>query len=71
MGFLARIGAGFRKSTNFFRDVWVELKRVRWPHRNELVNYTIVVLVTVTLIALFFTVIDLLISRLIELILGS
>lgn len=46
------------------------MKKVRWPNRKELTSYTIVVLITVTLLALFFYVIDLGISRLIELILG-
>ncbi|WP_126424764.1 preprotein translocase subunit SecE [Brevibacillus marinus] len=70
MSFLAKIGASFRRTGQFFGDVVSELKKVRWPNRKELTTYTIVVLVTVTLLALFFYVIDLGISRLIELILG-
>ena len=71
MGFLARLGAGIKKGPTFFRDVIEELKKVRWPNRKELVSYTGVVLVTVTLIAVFFAVIDLGISQIIELILGQ
>ncbi|RKD22755.1 preprotein translocase subunit SecE [Ammoniphilus oxalaticus] len=71
MGFLGKIGAGFKNTPSFLRDVWVELKRVRWPSRKELVSYTTVVLVTVTLITVFFAVIDLGISQIIELILGQ
>ncbi|MBR8661377.1 preprotein translocase subunit SecE [Anoxybacillus sediminis] len=71
VGFLARIGAGFRRTGEFFGDVMSELKKVRWPNRKELTSYTIVVLVTVTLLALFFFVIDLGISRVIDLILGK
>lgn len=70
MGFLARIGTGIKRSTGYFRDVWLELKKVRWPNRKELVSYTIVVVVTVTLIAVFFALLDLGISQIIELILG-
>lgn len=70
MGFLARLGAGFKKWPTFLREVWSELKKVRWPNRKELTSYTIVVLVTVTLISVFFAVIDLGISQIIELILG-
>ncbi|MBO8172734.1 MAG: preprotein translocase subunit SecE [Bacillaceae bacterium] len=70
MGFLARLGATFRKWPAFFNDVWVELKKVRWPNRKEMVSYTTVVIVTVTLIALFFWVLDLGISQIIDLILG-
>lgn len=70
MGFLAKLGAGFKQWPVFLRDVWQELKKVRWPNRKELTSYTAVVLVTVTLIALFFAVIDLGISQIIALILG-
>lgn len=70
MGFLAKLGAGFKQCPVFLRDVWQELKKVRWPNRKELTSYTLVVLVTVTLIALFFAVIDLGISQIIALILG-
>ena len=70
MGFLARLGAGFKNMPTFFRDVWSELKKVRWPNRKELTSYTIVVLATVTLIAVFFAVIDLGISQIMELILS-
>ncbi|KHF28935.1 Protein translocase subunit SecE [Anoxybacillus sp. BCO1] len=37
----------------FFREVVREMKKVSWPKRKELVNYTITVLATVA----FFTVI--------------
>lgn len=71
MGFLSRIGMSFRRTGEFFGDVWSELKKVRWPNRKELTTYTLVVLVTVLLLAIFFWVIDLGLSSLIELILGS
>ncbi|UFJ40639.1 preprotein translocase subunit SecE [Brevibacillus humidisoli] len=70
MSFIARVGASFRRTGEFFGDVVSELKKVRWPNRKELTTYSLVVLVTVTLLALFFYLIDLGISRLIELILG-
>ncbi|NGQ97167.1 preprotein translocase subunit SecE [Brevibacillus sp. SYP-B805] len=69
MGFLARIGAGFRRTGEFFGDVISELKKVRWPNRKELTTYTVVVLVTVLLLSVFFWLIDLGISYLIDLIL--
>ena len=71
MGLLARIGAGFKNTPSFFREVWAELKKVRWPNRKELISYTTVVLVTVSLITVFFAVIDLGISQIIQLILGQ
>lgn len=69
VGFLSRVGNGFKKSANFFRDGWLELKKVRWPNRKELTSYTIVVLSTVTLVAIFFAIIDLGLSELLRVIL--
>lgn len=69
VGFLSRIGAGFRRTGAFFGEVRSELKKVRWPNRKELTTYTLVVLVTVLLLALFFWVIDLGLSRAIDFIL--
>lgn len=71
MGFLSRIGSGFRRTGEFFGDVWSELKKVRWPNRKELTSYTLVVLVTVFLLAIYFYAIDLGLSALIDLILGK
>lgn len=59
-----------KKSTKFFKDVSAEMKRVSWPKRNELVRYTIVVVTTVLLMALFFAIVDFGISSLIKLILN-
>ncbi|MBW3665718.1 MAG: preprotein translocase subunit SecE [Actinobacteria bacterium] len=36
----------------FLREVRAELKKVAWPNRREVASYTIVVLVTVTILTL-------------------
>jgi preprotein translocase subunit SecE len=66
VGFLSRVGNGFKATANFFKDGWQELKKVRWPNRKELTNYTLVVLGTVVFIAVFFAIIDLGISELLR-----
>lgn len=71
MGFLARVGNGFKKWPAYIGSVVAELKKCRWPNRKELLSYTTVVIVTVTLIAVFFFVVDLGISQILELILGT
>jgi preprotein translocase subunit SecE len=72
MAFLASIGRGIRKSvtgtTGFFKGSFQELKKVKWPTREEMVNYTLVVVITVTLLTAFFFIIDLGISELVRLI---
>lgn len=54
--------------TEFFRGVAREMQKVSWPKKKELTKYTIVVVSTVIFMSLFFTVIDLGISKLIRLI---
>ncbi|SEN60142.1 preprotein translocase subunit SecE [Lihuaxuella thermophila] len=62
MAILSNIGRGIRKSVSgtagFFRGSVQELKKVRWPSRQEMVSYTLVVIVTVVILAVFFFLID-------------
>ena len=54
----------------FLRDVRIEMKKVIWPSRQEVINYTVVVLVTVTVVSTFILVMDLILSRLLHLIIA-
>ncbi|MGI6450896.1 MAG: preprotein translocase subunit SecE [Desulfitobacteriia bacterium] len=56
-GFFSRF-RNFGKRFNYFRDVWLELKKVHWPTRNQLLVYTGVVLVSVGIIALLIWIVD-------------
>ncbi|PLS15526.1 preprotein translocase subunit SecE [Bacillus sp. M6-12] len=55
--------------TDFFGGVGREMKKVSWPRKKELTRYTVIVLTTVTIMAVFFAVIDLGISSIIRLVL--
>ncbi|GFN33403.1 MULTISPECIES: preprotein translocase subunit SecE [Paenibacillus] len=68
MAFLAKMKQGFGTTFSFFADSWAELKKVKWPSRKELTSYTIVVLVTIVLVTVYFWVLDIGISELVELI---
>ena len=68
MAFLTRLKRGFGNFFSFFGESWSELKKVRWPTRKELVSYTIVVLVTVLIITIYFWGLDIGISSIVELI---
>ncbi len=50
----------------FFRDVSREMKKVSWPKGPELVSYTITVIATVAFVAVFFAVVDLGITQLLN-----
>ena len=49
----------------FLREVRLELKKVDWPTRKELITYTIVVLVTITVLTSFVFGIDWVFAKLI------
>lgn len=51
------------KFVKFISQVKVEMKKVAWPSRQELINSTIVVLVSVLVMALYIGVCDLFLSR--------
>ena len=55
---------------SFFKGVLAELKKVHWPTKKQLVNYTGVVIVTVVLMALAISVFDWVISTILEWALG-
>jgi len=58
-----------QKITGFFHGVAEEMRKVRWPKPKELTRYTVIVFGTVIFFTIFFTLLDLGISQLIELIL--
>ncbi|MFF2754650.1 preprotein translocase subunit SecE [Psychrobacillus sp. NPDC058041] len=48
----------------FFKNVMSEMRKVSWPRKKELTRYTVVVLATVIVMAVFFALVDLGISQL-------
>ena len=58
------------KLTAFIRDVKIELKKVSWPTKNELVGSTAVVIVAVALLAIGIGIWDFILSRVINFLLG-
>ncbi|GIP41512.1 hypothetical protein J31TS4_47920 [Paenibacillus sp. J31TS4] len=66
MAFLGSLKRGFSSTFSFFGESWAELKKVKWPNRKELVSYTIVVVVTVVFVTIYFTLLDLGISSIVR-----
>jgi preprotein translocase subunit SecE len=54
------------KTRNFLRDVRVEMSKVNWPSRDQLVSSTGVVIVLVFLFTIFIGIVDRIISTIIE-----
>jgi len=53
------------KIKDFFRDVKVEVKKVVFPSKDELIGSTWVVIITVIVISLFLGVVDLSLTKLV------
>ena len=58
----------FARFIQYLRDVWAELKRVVWPGRTEVLNSSVVVIVTVVFFVIFTFVIDSISVQFVELI---
>lgn len=52
----------WNKLRKFTREVRSEMRKVSWPNRKELITYTIVVIVTVVIVALFTSAVDVIIT---------
>jgi len=58
----------WQRVAQFLKEVKVEMKKVIWPTRSEVLNYTIVVLITVAIVTTFILVLDLALSRILQLV---
>jgi preprotein translocase subunit SecE len=58
------------KVKEFFREVKVEIKKVVYPSREELIGSTWVVIVTAIVISVFLGIVDLGLSKLVKVALG-
>jgi preprotein translocase subunit SecE len=59
----------FEKITNFITEVKVEMQKVSWSTKDELIGSTTVVIVSTLLLAVFIGMVDIVLSRCIDLIL--
>lgn len=56
----------FNKIKEFFREVKIEVKKVIYPTREELIGSTWVVILTVIIISFFLGIVDLGLSKLVK-----
>lgn len=59
------------KPRQFIREVRAELKRVAWPTRQEVIAYTVVVLVTVSFFMLIISGLDFLFTKAVVTLIGK
>ena len=58
------------KALQFLREVKGEMKKVSWPNRQEIINSTIVIILTVAIVVLYIGVVDLGITSALSVIMG-
>ena len=54
------------RSREFLEECWAELKKVHWPSRKETQAATIVVIIGVTIVALYLGLVDFVVSWIIH-----
>ncbi len=55
-----------KKAVKFLKDVWVEMKKVAWPKKNEIYASTAVVIISSVILGLFLGLVDFVLSKGIE-----
>ena len=58
------------KVANYLKEIKLEMTKVAWPTRNELIGSTIVVLVSLAILSLFIGVCDIFLSKLVNIIMS-
>jgi len=56
------------KFTNFFKDIKLEMVKVSWPNKDELIGSTIIVLVSLAILSAFIGVCDVVLSKIVNII---
>ena len=73
--FFVRFGHGFvnffKKIGLAFKNMWHELKKVTWPTKDKLINYTIIVVLMMIFLMVIIGLLDMGASALVNLIMSS
>jgi len=59
------------KFAGFFKDIQVEMSKVSWPSKDELIGSTIVVIVSLAVLSGFIGVCDVVLSKIVNIIMTS
>ena len=67
---MKKLGQLLEKMKTFLNEVRVEMQKVTWPSRNEIMSYTVVVLVTVLILSVVIWAADNVLGRVLKLFFG-
>jgi preprotein translocase subunit SecE len=68
---MKKLRAMWEKTGNFLNEVRVEMKKVSWPTRDEIISYTIVVLFSVLVLTIIIGIEDKILGEVVKRILLS
>ncbi|MBF0376087.1 MAG: preprotein translocase subunit SecE [Desulfamplus sp.] len=60
----------FQRGVQFLREVQAELKKVTWPNQKQTAGATVVVIILVFIIATFLGLVDVTLSKLVQIVLA-
>ena len=58
-GFIKRVGNFFKRIGRFFKNMFHEMKKVSWPSKKELINYSVLVMIFMLVMGVIIGVFDL------------
>ena len=58
------------KVVGFFNDIKLEMSKVSWPTRDELIGSTIVVIISLAILAIFIGICDVVLSKFVNIIMS-
>lgn len=58
------------KVTNFFKEIKLEMSKVAWPNRQELIGSTAVVLISLAILSAFIGICDVVLSTVVNIIMA-
>ena len=56
--FIQRVGNFFKRISRFFKNMWHELKKVSWPGKKDILNYSLVVFAFMVIMGVIIGLID-------------
>ncbi|HWO40399.1 MAG TPA: preprotein translocase subunit SecE [Candidatus Eisenbacteria bacterium] len=67
---IEKLQDGLRRILVFFQEAWQELKKVHWPSRKETYAATAVVIIVVVLVSIYLALVDVVLTKTIQAIVG-
>ena len=67
---IQKVQDGVRQASSSVQESWQELKKVHWPSRKETYVATMVVIIVVVLVSLYLALVDFVLTKAIQAIIG-